>query len=95
MKHYIACLDIPGNTIIVDVYKPQGRPAYVSATEGRLSYRDNGSIECFSTELFGKDRNHRVPLKGNNTAKNAAAATAVMLAELVALGWIAQDSWVS
>lgn len=89
---YIPCLDVPGNTISVGVYKPQGRPAYISAMEGRYTEGRDGGFSSFETELFGKDRSHRVMLTGNNTAKNRAVALAKMLADLKAMGWIAQDA---
>lgn len=89
-KTYLPVLDVPGNTFSIDVYKPQGRPAYVSVIEGRLKTEDfNGrKVQSFEMEIFGKDRSFRVPLEGNNTKKNRANALARALEMLEEQGLV-------
>lgn len=91
-KTTVNSLDRPANVFVLDVYKPQGRPAYASAVEGRVTYSDydGRKIESFETMLFGDDRRHAVPLAGNNTAKNRAKALSVLVSELEDRGWIAK-----
>lgn len=88
----IPCTDRPANTIRLSVYKPTGRPAYVSVIEGRVSTNNSGGWSSFETQLFGDDRTLNVPLNGNNTAKNRTKALAVALDKLKELGWIAPDA---
>ena len=86
-KTYIPCLDRPANVFSLSVYKPQGRPAYAVAQEGRVT-NHGGGIQGFEMQLFGDDRSHRVLLNGNNTAKNRASALALLLSEIENMGWV-------
>lgn len=71
----------PSKTIIIDVYKPQGRPAEVTASEVEMT--DYGF-----TYIPFQDKHHRIPLGGNNTAKNREAGINRMIDELRKMGWI-------
>jgi hypothetical protein len=77
----------PGMVFHVYVYKPQGRPPYAYAVEGVFTQHSD-TMSCFSCELCAA-RTHRVNLKGNNTAKNAAVAMVQLTSELREKGWIA------
>jgi hypothetical protein len=76
----------PGKVFKISSFKPQGRPAYVSAVEGTLEFT-NG-FEGFSYILHSA-RRHTVPLQGNNTQKNRDVALKQLLADLKEAGWIA------
>lgn len=91
------CLDRPANVFVLSVYKPQGRPAYASAVEGRnkVETYQGREYRSFETTLFGDDRRHAVPLAGNNTAKNRAKALSILLADLEDRGWIAKGESVN
>lgn len=71
-------------TFIIDVYKPQGRPAEVTASE--VEFAEDG--RSFTYIPFD-DKHHRMPLGGNNTAKNRDAGVARMESALREMGWIA------
>lgn len=84
MSKFIPSLISPGRHFLVDVYKPQGRPAVMTASEVTVTAHGFTTIPT-------EDRRHRIPLGGNNTAKNRERAAAVMLADLVEKGWIAKE----
>lgn len=88
---YLPSLDNPGYTFLLDVYKPQGRPAIATATEGKLKpFEFNGHKgESFEVRLF-TDRRHVVPLGGANTSKRRAIALGALLADLEDKGWVAK-----
>ncbi len=54
-------------------YKPQGRPGYAMAVEGKVEHHNDGSIRSFETVIF-QDRQIRENIDGRMTAKNRNAA---------------------
>lgn len=82
----------PGKTWSFYAYKPQGRPAYVAATEGVLS--DEHGFTSFQTILF-QDRTIRqeIPTRMTDKAKNLAAYKLYQL--MRAEGLLADDARLS
>jgi hypothetical protein len=72
-------------------YKPQGRPAYAFATEGKVGFRDNGTVESFETVMF-QDRTARVDIPGRLTEKARTAGMKALYEKLVAEGNVSPDA---
>lgn len=79
----------PGMTWSLSVFKPDGRPAYAYAVEGKLTI-EPGRLHSFETIFGGPEtsRQVRVMLPGNNTLKNRAEAMTALLGKLSAAEFI-------
>lgn len=85
----------PGKHFSVSVYKPQRGPAVAYASEGIVEYREDGTVCAFTSEVFGADRIHRVPLSGPATAKNKTRALCALQDDLEDKGWIVKGQVLS
>jgi|GEM_PF-5427445 len=75
------------------VYKPQGRPAYATANEGRYEVADG--VTFFTSTLHLDRVRHpatRVDIQGPATAKKKAAALEQLKQQLLEAGLIAADA---
>lgn len=63
----------PGYHWSMYTHKPQGRPGYAFAVEGKLGSHNGGSITSFETVLF-QDRTVREDIPGRMTVKSRNAA---------------------
>lgn len=68
----------PGYHWKVYTHKPEGRPGYAMAQEGKLEMGDDGRVRGFVVELF-TDRNVRQNIDGRFTAKNRDAAVTALV----------------
>lgn len=59
----------PGYTWSIYTHKPDGRPGYAYAQEGKVERREDGSVSSFETVIF-QDRTARVDIPGRFTVKN-------------------------
>lgn len=78
----------PGKTWSIDVVKPQGRPAFVSAIEGELEQPQPGSMFRGFSFMLGTARTRRLSIVGAATAKKKTAAIEEMVATLRTAGEI-------
>jgi hypothetical protein len=70
----------------IDTYKPQGRPAYATASEGEL--KTERGWQSFSCMIDGSPTHPatKVPIEGPATAKKKAAALEQLKKQLVEAG---------
>ena len=85
VRFYVASTE-PGKHWRVSSYKPQGRPGYVSATEGEVT--DEG--RSFSYVLL-QARSRRVMVKGNMTARNINRAVVQLANEMEDAGEVVKS----
>jgi hypothetical protein len=86
---YVNSLDNPGAVFQVTFYKPAGRPARVTASEGTVETRTGYSM---FTCLPFSCRSFRVELTGRATKNAIAAAFVTLLDEMKGKGVIAAGS---
>jgi hypothetical protein len=87
MKNLYIPSTAPGKTWNVYFYKPQGRPAYVTAVEGEYEANDNG-FSSFKFVMF-QNRSVKEPITGPATDKKKKAAFDSLVAKMKADGLIA------
>ncbi len=68
-------------------HKPQGRPGYAMAVEGKVEVREGGRISSFETVIF-QDRQVRRDIAGRMTTKNRNAALQALWDKMQADGLI-------
>jgi hypothetical protein len=85
---YVNSLDQPGKVFQVSFYKPNGRPARVTASEGTVETSTGYSM---FTCLPFSCRSFRVELTGRATKNAIAAAYSTLLDEMKVKGAIAAD----
>ena len=88
---YVNSLDQPGKVFQVTFYKPAGRPARVTASEGTV---ETGTGYSMFTCLPFSCRRFTAELPGRATKKAIAAAYFALLDEMKGNGVIAADSQV-
>lgn len=82
---------VEGKTWQIYSYKPQGRPAVVSACEGEVEASSTPGVVFFRTILFG-DRRRTVSVAGGRATKRALyAAAQELLRQMVDAGYIYAD----
>jgi hypothetical protein len=86
---YVNSLDQPGKVFQVSFYKPAGRPARVTASEGTVETSTGYSM---FTCLPFSCRSFRVELTGRATKNAIAAAFVTLLDEMEGKGVIAAGS---
>jgi hypothetical protein len=86
---YVNSLDQPGKVFQVSFYKPAGRPARVTASEGTVETRTGYSM---FTNLPFSCRSFTIELPGRATKKAIAAAFVTLLDEMEGKGVIAAGS---
>ena len=77
----------PGKHWNIYAYKPDGRPAYVAAYEGKLS--SGRTMLLFSFDPLTA-RKHTMELEGRNTAQNRATAIRALFTMMQEKGLIAE-----
>jgi hypothetical protein len=85
---YVNSLENPGAVFQVTFYKPNGRPARVTAREGAVERGDGYSM---FTCLPFSCRSFQVELTGRATKNAIAAAYSTLLVEMKGKGVIAAD----
>ncbi|BBA65163.1 predicted ORF [Xanthomonas phage XacN1] len=68
-------------------HKPDGRPGYAMAVEGKVERREDGSVRSFETIIF-QDRQVRQNIPGRMTVKNRNNGLCALFDTLVEKGYI-------